>query len=198
MRILKSASISGFIIFSVADANKYAYHFWREKEKILQRIKKSGHRTSLEMRYYEVLNQPNVNLIDVNEEKIIQITKKGIKTSKCEIELDITVFAIGFDAISGGLTQIDTMGTKINSAIVYCKEHNYTRMQPTHESEVKYTEEIGDMADKSLLNGMTSFFMGANIPGKRFESLNYLSGVPSYYKKLKLSIAGDFKDFKFE
>ncbi|KAK9446363.1 uncharacterized protein V1518DRAFT_378936, partial [Limtongia smithiae] len=183
------------------------------------------------------------------EEKIIQITEKGIKTSQRDIELDIIVFATGFDAISGGLTQIDIMGTNgvtlkeywsdgiytnlgltsngfpnmffvygpqspttfcngpsccqlecdwINSAIAYCKEHNYTRMQPTHESEVKYKEEIDDMADKSLLKGTTSFFMGANIPGKKIESLNYLGGVPSYYKKLKLSIAGDFKDFEFE
>ncbi|KAK9446370.1 uncharacterized protein V1518DRAFT_188259, partial [Limtongia smithiae] len=58
------------------DANKYAYDFWRDKT--LQRIKKpenreklapkipphpfTAKRASLEMRYYEVLNQPNVDL----------------------------------------------------------------------------------------------------------------------------------------
>ncbi|MGQ0502218.1 MAG: flavin-containing monooxygenase [Panacagrimonas sp.] len=67
-------------------------------------------RVPLETNYYEAYNRDNVQLVDVNEEPIECITGKGIKTSKGEYELDILVFATGFDGSTGALTQIDIRG----------------------------------------------------------------------------------------
>ena len=70
-----------------------------------------GKRPSLENGYFEVFNQNNVDLVDVNTDPIIEFTEKGIRTAEHgEIELDIIVVATGFDAITGGLTQIDITG----------------------------------------------------------------------------------------
>jgi cation diffusion facilitator CzcD-associated flavoprotein CzcO len=67
-------------------------------------------RVPLESGYYEVFNQPNVELIDLRETPIERITTKGIKTSDAEREFDIIVFATGFDAITGAFDRIDIAG----------------------------------------------------------------------------------------
>jgi cation diffusion facilitator CzcD-associated flavoprotein CzcO len=67
-------------------------------------------RVPLETRYYEVYNQPNVTLVDVNETPIERITPNGIKTSDSEHEFDIIIYATGFDAITGSFDRIDIRG----------------------------------------------------------------------------------------
>ena len=49
-------------------------------------------------------------LVDVRETPIERITSKGVKTADAEYELDIIIFATGFDAITGALTRIDIRG----------------------------------------------------------------------------------------
>lgn len=61
--------------------------------------------------YYDIFNQPNVSLIDVNENDIDQITPKGIQTADgVEREFDVIVLATGFDAITGSMIQLDIRG----------------------------------------------------------------------------------------
>ncbi len=67
-------------------------------------------RVPLETRYYEVYNQPNVELVDIKETPIERITPKGIKTSDREYEFDIIIYATGFDAITGAFDRIDFQG----------------------------------------------------------------------------------------
>jgi (2,2,3-trimethyl-5-oxocyclopent-3-enyl)acetyl-CoA 1,5-monooxygenase len=68
-------------------------------------------RVPMETRYYEVYNQPHVRLVDVSETPIEAITAKGIRTSREEVELDVIVYATGFDAVTGALDRIDIRGT---------------------------------------------------------------------------------------
>jgi cation diffusion facilitator CzcD-associated flavoprotein CzcO len=68
-------------------------------------------RVPLETRYYEVYNQPNVELVDINETPIERITASGIKTSAAAYDFDIIVYATGFDAITGSFDRIDIRGT---------------------------------------------------------------------------------------
>ena len=67
-------------------------------------------RVPLESGYYEVYNQPNVKLVDINETPIERITPTGIKTSDAEHEFDIIIYATGFDAITGSFDRIDIQG----------------------------------------------------------------------------------------
>ena len=67
-------------------------------------------RLPLETFYYEVYNQDNVELVDITETPIEQITPKGVKTSTQEYEFDIIIFATGFDAITGAFDRIDFRG----------------------------------------------------------------------------------------
>jgi cation diffusion facilitator CzcD-associated flavoprotein CzcO len=67
-------------------------------------------RVPLETRYFEVYNQPNVDLVDITETPIERITAKGIKTSDTEYEFDVIIYATGFDAITGSFDRIDIRG----------------------------------------------------------------------------------------
>ena len=67
-------------------------------------------RVPLETKYYEVYNQPNVALVDINETPIERITPNGIKTSNREYAFDIIIYATGFDAITGSFDRIDIRG----------------------------------------------------------------------------------------
>jgi cation diffusion facilitator CzcD-associated flavoprotein CzcO len=67
-------------------------------------------RVPLESGYYEVYNQPNVELVDLRETPIERITAKGIKTSDRKRPFDMIIFATGFDAITGAFDRIDIEG----------------------------------------------------------------------------------------
>lgn len=67
-------------------------------------------RVPLETHYYEVYNQENVELVDLNEDPIERITPKGIETRDSEYELDILIYATGFDAITGSFDRIEIRG----------------------------------------------------------------------------------------
>ncbi len=67
-------------------------------------------RVPMETRYFEVYNQPNVELVDIKETPIERITPSGLKTADRDFEFDIIIYATGFDAITGSLDRIDIRG----------------------------------------------------------------------------------------
>jgi len=67
-------------------------------------------RLPCESGYYEVYNRDNILLVDVREAPIERITPRGIKTRDAEYELDVIIFATGYDAVTGSLTRIDIRG----------------------------------------------------------------------------------------
>jgi cation diffusion facilitator CzcD-associated flavoprotein CzcO len=67
-------------------------------------------RPPIDTNYFETFNRDNVKLVDVKAAPIESITPKGIKTQDGEFELDIIVFATGFDAMTGPLLNIDIQG----------------------------------------------------------------------------------------
>ncbi len=68
-------------------------------------------RLPLETNYFEVYNQPNVELVDVTETPIQRMTASGIETSDHSYDLDLIVYATGFDAITGAYDRMDIRGT---------------------------------------------------------------------------------------
>ena len=68
-------------------------------------------RVPMETHYYEVYNQDNVQLVDLRETPISRITEAGIETSDEMHEFDMIVYATGFDAVTGGYSQIDIRGS---------------------------------------------------------------------------------------
>jgi hypothetical protein len=67
-------------------------------------------RVPLESGYFEVFNQSNVKLVDIREDPISQITETGIQTEDAFYELDVLIYATGFDAVTGSFNAVDIQG----------------------------------------------------------------------------------------
>ena len=61
--------------------------------------------------YYATYNRPNVSLVDVKANPIREITETGVITEDGVLhELDVLVFATGFDAVDGCYKRVDIRG----------------------------------------------------------------------------------------
>ena len=104
------------------EANEDYAEFFRNKIRarvndpdVAEMLVPKGHmfgskRWPCESGYYEVYNQDNVLLVDVKSAPIERITPNGIKTKDAEYELDVIIFATGFDAVTGSLSRLHIEG----------------------------------------------------------------------------------------
>jgi cation diffusion facilitator CzcD-associated flavoprotein CzcO len=219
-------------------SNRAAYDFWREKTRA--RIKDpaiaeivaptepihpyGAKRPSLEQNFFDIFNQPNVSLVDLRKTPIERVTRSGIKTTACEYELDVLVLATGFDAVTGGLTNIDIRGTDgrtlkekwadgvrahlgmasagypnllfvygphspnafangptaaerqgewIAKMLDHVRRRNWARFEATVPAEEAWRSKVLDVVDGTLIPRADSWWVGANIPGKRREILAF-------------------------
>ncbi|KAF7586395.1 hypothetical protein BBP40_008945 [Aspergillus hancockii] len=61
--------------------------------------------------YYEQFNRDNVFAVDVQKHPITEITSNGVRTADGTVhELDVIVFATGFDAVDGSYARVDIRG----------------------------------------------------------------------------------------
>ncbi|MCB1714339.1 MAG: NAD(P)/FAD-dependent oxidoreductase [Candidatus Competibacteraceae bacterium] len=61
--------------------------------------------------YYETYNRNNVSLVNVKQSAIKQITETGLELENGDAyELDVIIFATGFDAMTGALNRINPKG----------------------------------------------------------------------------------------
>lgn len=68
-------------------------------------------RTPLESGYYEVFNQDNVKLVDIRSNPIEKITATGVHTTDGnDYDVDVLVYATGFDAVTGSFNAIEFEG----------------------------------------------------------------------------------------
>jgi len=107
------------------DINRSAYAFWRDKVRARISDPRMAEmlapteplhpfgvkRPCLEQNFYEIMNQPNITLVDLRTSPIERVTRSGVLTRDGEHDLDVLVLATGFDSITGGLTAIDIRGT---------------------------------------------------------------------------------------
>ena len=67
-------------------------------------------RLPCESGYYEVYNQDNVLLVDVKKAPIQRITPEGIQTAEAHYDLDVIIYATGYDAVTGSLNRMRIQG----------------------------------------------------------------------------------------
>lgn len=104
-----------------AKANREYYDFWKEKTRlrltdpIKQRIMCPDEptymintkRPPLEQDYYDVLNQPNVNVVDISSNAISCLYENGIVMADgTKVEADVIILATGFDSYTGSLSKM--------------------------------------------------------------------------------------------
>jgi len=68
------------------------------------------HRPPFVTGYYEAYNRPNVSLVDLKQTPIVRVTEHGVETADGVRELDIVVWATGFDFGTGALSRMGIRG----------------------------------------------------------------------------------------
>jgi cyclohexanone monooxygenase len=103
-------------------ANSTAADFVRSKideivtdPDVAEMLKPTGYpfatkRLPLDTNYYATYNRPNVTLVNLRSTPIEEITAGGVRTSEREHELDVLVYATGFDALTGPLLAMRIAG----------------------------------------------------------------------------------------
>lgn len=241
-------------------ANRTAYDFWRAKvharvqdpavAEVLAPLEPPHpfgvKRPSLEQTYYDVFDQANVSLVDLRSDPIEEVTSAGILTSTRHHAVDVLVLATGFDAVTGGLTNIDIRGigeetlqehwsagplTHLGVAsagfpnllylygpqspsgfcngptcaevqgdwvvelLAHLRDHGITRIEATSAAEQAWRDQVRAIAAATLFPRADSWYMGANIPGKPREMLNWPGGLQSYLAACRSSAAGGYSGF---
>jgi cation diffusion facilitator CzcD-associated flavoprotein CzcO len=67
-------------------------------------------RPIIDQGYYQTFNRDNVTLVDLRKGPIRDVTPTGIRTEQGAYDLDVIVYATGFDAMTGALSRIDIRG----------------------------------------------------------------------------------------
>lgn len=242
-------------------SNRLSYDYWRDKTRA--RIKDTSlheslaptdppypfgtKRPSLEQNYYDIFDQDNVSFVDLRTDPLIEVTASGVRTEADHVDVDVLVLATGFDANTGGFTQMDFRGadglliadawadgvdTHIGiaapgfpnmlmlygpqSAASFCNgpvcaelqgdwtvallEHlranALTRFDTDPEHAGRWSDVLATWADKTLFGKADSWYMGANIPGKRRQLLN-MPNSDAYLQALDNCAAAGYEGFTF-
>lgn len=191
-------------------------------------------RTCVDIGYFETYNRPNVRLVDLRRESIERITAAGVRTSAAEYQADCIVFAIGFDAMTGALLDIDIRGragetlqehwadgprtylglavsgfpnmfvvtgpgspSVLSNMVVSIEQHvewisdciaemrrgGAEWLEATPDAEAGWVDHVNALADATLYPLATSWYLGANIPGKPRVFMPYVGGCGTYRQK---------------
>ena len=189
-------------------------------------------RPPIDTQYFETFNRDNVTLVDVRADPIQAITPAGVQTAAEEYELDIIVFATGFDAMTGPLLALDITGEDgarlkdrwaagprtylglqtpgfpnlftitgpgspsvltnmptaieqhvdwIVDCIAHMRSQGLHRIEPTAEAADTWVAHVNEAAAATLLPmASSSWYLGANVPGKPRVFMPYAGGFARY------------------
>lgn len=152
------------------EINDVAYQFWCKKTRarINDPAKKDilapiipphpfgTKRPSLEQRYFEVFNQDNVDIINVRQSPIVEIAENGINTeNEGVIDVDVIIFATGFDAQTGGILNIDMRNERNESIEDKWKNGVWTNLGMSVAGFPNLFFTYGPQAPTAFANGPT-------------------------------------------
>lgn len=97
-------------------------------------------------------------------------------------------------AFTNGPTFIESQVEVVVDFVRKILNQNIRSIEAQPEAERIWKQAIQDANNKTLLPLTDSWYMGANIPGKPREQLNYLGGVQRYEEECREALE-DFKGF---
>jgi cyclohexanone monooxygenase len=84
---------------------------------------------------------------------------------------------------SNGPSAAELQGEEIVKLIHHMHTNGYTRFEPTEAADRAWREHTDEIANATLFPRAKSWYMGANVPGKTPQLLNYPGGIPQYLQK---------------
>ncbi len=108
------------------------------------------------------------------------------------------LFIYGPQSPSGfcnGPTCAEIQGEMIVETLDHLLSGGGSRIESTPEADKQWSEHVSGLVEPTLFPQAKSWYMGANIPGKALQSLNYPGGLPLYRQKFAESKENDFAGF---
>lgn len=96
--------------------------------------------------------------------------------------------AQGPTAFSNGPSSIEIQGRWIVDAVHKITLSGLRSVMPKPEAEKTWKEKVNRLSDATLFPLADSWYMGANIPGKKREQLNYVGGLPLYEEECRKAL----------
>ncbi len=78
---------------------------------------------------------------------------------------------------------------------MHLRDHGLTRIEATPEAEQEWNDHLGALAAATTFPLANSWYMNANVPGKKTELLAYPGGLPLYLEKCKESSENGYAGF---
>jgi cyclohexanone monooxygenase len=245
-------------LFTDAGANRTAQDFARAKiraavhdpvvaETLCPTHTIGTKRTCVDIGYFETYNRDDVELVDARRSPIEAITPRGIATADAEYPVDVIVFAIGFDAMTGALLEIDLRGRDgvtlrdawadgprtllglavagfpnmftitgpgspsvlsnmvvsieqhvdwIAACLAHLREHDIACIEAEPQAQDAWVRHVAELADATLYPEATSWYVGANIPGKPRVFMPYVAGCGAYRRECEEVAARGYEGFR--
>jgi cyclohexanone monooxygenase len=83
----------------------------------------------------------------------------------------------------------------IADCLHYMRERCLGCIEPTREAEEQWVSHVNEIADVSLRSTCSSWYIGANVPGKPRVFMPYIGGFPVYVKTCEQVVANGYEGF---
>ncbi|HVU72589.1 MAG TPA: NAD(P)/FAD-dependent oxidoreductase [Mycobacteriales bacterium] len=204
------------------------------------------HRPPFVTQYFEAFNKPNVTLVSLKETPMTRITPQGIETTAGLRELDVIVWATGFDFGTGALLRMGIVGKDgvvltdawadgprtylgvqasgfpnlffpggphaaagnnpryngdqvdfVTDLLVHARAVSADVIEVDPAAEESWTAMVDRAADRKPSFGKSSYYFGANIPGKPQKYLLNSAGRPKLLAMIAEVKSSEYKPFLF-
>ncbi|KAJ5097695.1 hypothetical protein N7456_008416 [Penicillium angulare] len=247
------------------EGNRAAYDFWARKtrSRIQDPVKRDllapleplhpfgVKRPSLEQDYYELMDKPNVHIINTRAHPVVELTPTGIITDDNVLhEVDVIAVATGYNASTGSLarmglkdvngvdigerwkdgvstflgmmvpgfpnmflpygahaptpfsngpTGIKVQADFIRDLVKKTETEGRRSVDASPQAAQAWTAQVHAIANSTLVTQADSWYMGANVPGKRKEFLYFIGGLQAYRHFCKEAMGAKFgESFVFQ
>jgi cyclohexanone monooxygenase len=85
----------------------------------------------------------------------------------------------------------------IGDCISYLRQQGLTRVEATEEAEEAWVDNVRGVAERTLYPQANSWYLGANIPGKKRVFMPYVGGFAPYRKRCDAVAANGYEGFAF-
>ena len=92
------------------------------------------------------------------------------------------------------ITSIEQHVEFIGDCIDYMRKTGQRQIEPTVEAEDAWVSHVNDVAAGTLFNSCNSWYLGANVPGKKRIFMPYV-GFPPYVQKCNEVVASGYAGF---
>jgi cation diffusion facilitator CzcD-associated flavoprotein CzcO len=101
-------------------------------------------------------------------------------------------------AFCNGPTSAELQGKAIVELLEHLRSNGKSRIESTTGADNAWTKVIAEMLSASLFDQADSWYLGANVPGKKRQLLNFPGGVPAYAERLTTLKAEDYEGFEID